>query len=72
MLCDLIFLFLFHHSTGLVVMLHVFNIKVKNLAFGTSKIMTNSRFSMKNYGSPMLCVCYAMVWNVAVNSMKTT
>jgi len=30
-------------------MQHVFNIKVKNLAFDTSKIITNAWFSMKNY-----------------------
>jgi len=29
-------------------MLRVFNVKVKNLAFETSKIITNARFSMKN------------------------
>jgi len=31
-----------------LVMLPVFNIKVKNLAFDTSNIITNARFSMKN------------------------
>ena len=30
-------------------MQHVFNIKVKNLAFDTSKNITNAWFSMKNY-----------------------
>mgnify|MGYP007091319010 CR=1 FL=1 len=29
-------------------LLRVFNIKVKNLAFGTSKVITNAWFSMKN------------------------
>jgi len=28
--------------------LHVFNVKVKNLAFDTSTIITNAWFSMKN------------------------
>ena len=30
-------------------LLRVFNIKVKNLAFDTSKVITNAWFSMKNY-----------------------
>jgi len=30
-------------------LLHVFNVKVKNLAFDTSKIIINAWFSMKNY-----------------------
>jgi len=30
-------------------LLCVFNVKVKNLAFDTSKIITNAWFSMKNY-----------------------
>jgi len=29
--------------------LRVFNVKVKNVAFDTSKIITNAWFSMKNY-----------------------
>jgi len=29
-------------------LLRVFNVKVKNLAFDTSKIITNALFSMKN------------------------
>jgi len=29
-------------------LLRVFNVKVKNLAFDTSKIITNAWFSMKN------------------------
>jgi len=32
--------------------LHVFNVKVKNLAFDTSKVITNAWFSMKNYCLP--------------------
>ena len=30
----------------------VFNVKVKNFAFDTSKVITNAWFSMKNYGIP--------------------
>jgi len=30
-------------------LLRVFNVKVKNLAFDTSKVVTNAWFSMKNY-----------------------
>jgi len=29
-------------------LLRVFNVKVKNLAFDTSKVITNAWFSMKN------------------------
>jgi len=36
----------FHHSTGLVM---CFNVKVKNIAFDTSKVIRNAWFSMKNY-----------------------
>ena len=39
------------HYFGLtiqLVMLHVFNVKLKNLAVDTSKIITNAWFSMKN------------------------
>jgi len=32
-----------------LVMLRVFNVKVKNLTFDTSKSITNAWFSMKNY-----------------------
>jgi len=35
------------HITGLLCVF--FNIKVKNLAFDTSKVITNAWFSMKNY-----------------------
>ena len=38
-------LFWFHHST---VYAMCFNVKVKNLAFDTSNIITNVLFSMKN------------------------
>ena len=37
----------FHNSTGLAT---CFNVKVKNLAFDTSKVITNAWFSMKHYG----------------------
>jgi len=30
-------------------LLRVFNLKVNNLAFDTSKVITNAWFSMKNY-----------------------
>jgi len=30
-------------------LLHVFYVKVKNLAFNASQIVTNASFSMKNY-----------------------
>jgi len=40
------------HQFGFTIqlaLLRVFNIKVKNLAFDTSKVITNAWFSMKNY-----------------------
>jgi len=36
-------------------LLRVFNVKVKNLAFDTSKIITNAWFSMKNYHNDVIC-----------------
>jgi len=36
-------------------MLRVFNVKVKNLAFDTSKVITNAWFSMKNYRKTCSC-----------------
>jgi len=39
-------LFWFHHSTGICYVF--FNVKGKNLAFDTSKIITNAWFALKN------------------------
>ena len=50
LICTDLALIWFHNSTGL--MLRVFNVNLKNLAFDTSKIITNAWFSMKNY-----CAC---------------
>jgi len=39
------------HSFGTIIqlaLLRVFKVKVKNLAFDTSKVITNALFSMKN------------------------
>ena len=44
-ICTNVALFWFHNSTGLAT---CFNVKVKNLAFDTSKVITNAWFSMKN------------------------
>jgi len=41
-----------------LVMLCVFNVKVKNFAFDTSKSITNARFSMKNYLKQLYVFCF--------------
>jgi len=38
-------------------MLRVFNIKVKNHAFDTSKMIANARFSTKNYRTAHCQIC---------------
>ena len=45
LICTDVALIWFHNSTGPV---RVFSVKVKNLAFDTSKVITNAWFYMKN------------------------